>query len=77
MICCSVQVSDDSTNTFVRALKDSITEDVCMVLVVLPSNRKDRYDAIKTICCIESPGNNAHDWWLLQFVIIVFVQLHE
>jgi len=57
MYCCSVQVADDSTNTFVRALKDTITQDVCMVLVVLPTNRKDRYDAIKTICCIESPGN--------------------
>jgi len=27
-----------------------------MVVVILPSNRKDRYDAIKTYCCIENPG---------------------
>jgi hypothetical protein len=55
-MCCSVQLPDDSTNTYVRALKDTITEDICMVLIILPTNRKDRYDAIKTICCIESAG---------------------
>jgi hypothetical protein len=64
-----VQVADDSTYTFVRALKDTITEDVCMVLVVLSSNRKERYDAIKTVCCIECPGNDTRS------VLTIFVQL--
>jgi len=26
-----------------------------MVVVILPSNRKERYDAIKTYCCVENP----------------------
>lgn len=27
------------------------------VVVVLPTNRKDRYDSIKKLCCKEMPGN--------------------
>ena len=26
------------------------------MICILPSNRKDRYDAIKKYCCVESPG---------------------
>ena len=26
------------------------------VIVILPTNRKDRYDAIKKVCCVENPG---------------------
>ena len=26
------------------------------VIVVLPNNRKDRYDAIKKMCCVDNPG---------------------
>lgn len=29
---------------------------VQIVAVVLPSNRKDKYDVIKTICCVELGG---------------------
>jgi len=50
-----ITTSDDSTGAFVRSCKDNISEHTNMVLVVLPSNRKDRYDAIKTICCIDQP----------------------
>jgi len=53
---CSIQLPDDSTNTFVRALKDCVRPGIVMVVVILPSNRKDRYDAIKTYCCVENPG---------------------
>jgi hypothetical protein len=76
-LCYSVQVPDDSTNTYVRALKDTISEDVCMVLVILPSNRKDRYDAIKTICCIESAGetqlhNNLYQIQLTLYINVLY-----
>jgi len=49
-------VPDDSTNTYVRKLKDVVHPDTRMVVVILPSNRKDRYDAIKVYCCVENPG---------------------
>jgi len=54
--CFSVPLADDSTNTFIRALKDSVRPDISMVVVILPTNRKDRYDAIKVYCCVENPG---------------------
>lgn len=51
-----MSLPDDSTNTFVRTLKDVVRPDTSMVLVILPTNRKDRYDAIKVYCCVENPG---------------------
>ena len=27
-----------------------------MVVTILTTNRKDRYDAIKKLCCLEKPG---------------------
>lgn len=28
------------------------------VVIILPTNRKDRYDAIKKFCCVDHPGEN-------------------
>jgi aubergine-like protein len=39
----------------VLALKSSIKKDTQMVVCVVTSKRKDRYDAIKRICCLEIP----------------------
>ena len=36
------------------------------VIVILPTNRKDRYDAIKKVCCVENPGE-----------ICVFMLMHD
>jgi aubergine-like protein len=36
-------------------MKENQTPDVQIILCVLPSNRKDRYDAIKKYCCIDNP----------------------
>ena len=58
-LCCHrhrVTLPDDNTHTYIRALKDNINGEIQMVLCLLPTNRKDRYDAIKTFCCIENPG---------------------
>lgn len=57
LVGCSIALPNDSTNTYVRALKDSVLPDTSMVVAILPSNRKDRYDAIKIQCCVESPGS--------------------
>jgi len=53
---CSVMAQNDSTQTIVHAIKDNVHPDTRMVVVILPTNRKDRYDAIKTYCCVENPG---------------------
>ena len=33
---------------------------IVQVIVVLPNNRKDRYDAIKKMCCVDNPGECPH-----------------
>jgi hypothetical protein len=55
-IFCSVVLENDSTGAYVRALRGCLRNDLQMVLCVVPSNRKDRYDAIKTLCCVDHGG---------------------
>lgn len=50
-----VIVGNDTPEQLVSALKQNIDEDTEMVVVIVNSKRKDRYDAIKRICCIEKP----------------------
>ena len=47
---------NDRNDAYIGALRDNITPNVQMVLCVCPSSKKDRYDAIKKICCIDHPG---------------------
>jgi len=54
----SIALPDDTVNTYIRALKDNVRPDTSMVVMILPSNRKDRYDAIKVFCCVENPGTH-------------------
>jgi len=55
----SIALPDDTVNTYIRALKDNVRPDTSMVVMILPSNRKDRYDAIKVFCCVENPGTHS------------------
>ena len=45
-----VELRNDRTDAILRAISENLTEKTQMVIVVLPSNRKDRYDAIKKFC---------------------------
>lgn len=40
---------------FLDAIKSSVNPSVQMVVCVLPSNKKDMYDAIKKQCCVVTP----------------------
>jgi len=51
----SVDLDDDNTQTFMTALKTKVKQGCKFVLCVLPSNRKDRYDAIKVYLCCDNP----------------------
>ncbi|XP_056389515.1 piwi-like protein 1 [Hyla sarda] len=46
---------DDSTDAYVRVLQQRVRPDTQMVVCLLSSNRKDRYDAIKKYLCTECP----------------------
>ncbi|KAL3877253.1 hypothetical protein ACJMK2_034986 [Sinanodonta woodiana] len=49
------ELRDDRTETFVRGLRDCIKPQVQIVVIVCPTSRDDRYNAIKKICCCECP----------------------
>ena len=49
-------MDDDRTDNFLRAIKRHYSDSLQMVVTILTSNRKDRYDAIKKLCCLEMPG---------------------
>ena len=49
------ELPDDRTDTYLRALKQNINPKVQMVICILPRSTKDRYDAIKKLCCLEKP----------------------
>jgi len=77
----SIQLPDDQTSTYLRALKDAITPDVSMVMCVVPSNRTDRYNAIKVHCCIENPGlclyYTLHQWKLCALLLCTWNFAYE
>jgi len=50
-----VSIANDSAEAIVNALKQRITDGLQMAVVIVSSKRKDRYDAIKRICCLEKP----------------------
>jgi len=49
------ELPDDNTQTFKQAMQQNVTRDTSLVCCVLPTNRKDRYDAIKDYLCCENP----------------------
>lgn len=50
-----VTIPDGRPATFVRAIQESLTPTTQLVTCVVPSNKKDCYDAIKKLCCITKP----------------------
>ncbi|XP_015176453.1 PREDICTED: piwi-like protein 1 [Polistes dominula] len=50
-----VPLPNDRTETYCRELHKHINNDLEMVVVVFPTNRTDRYSAIKKLCCVEKP----------------------
>lgn len=49
------RIADDRTETYSKVLQEKICGDLQMVLVLAPTNRDDRYMAIKKICCYKYP----------------------
>nr|XP_020644546.1 piwi-like protein 1 [Pogona vitticeps]XP_020644547.1 piwi-like protein 1 [Pogona vitticeps]XP_020644548.1 piwi-like protein 1 [Pogona vitticeps] len=47
--------TEDRTEGYLKTLKQKITSDTQMVVCLLSSNRKDKYDAIKKFLCVECP----------------------
>jgi len=50
-----LELNDDRTETFCNAIRSASQSSISIVVAVLPNNRKDRYDAIKKLCCADLP----------------------
>ncbi|KAL0126990.1 hypothetical protein PUN28_005374 [Cardiocondyla obscurior] len=45
---------NDKTETYLKQIRTSISNDVEMIVIVFPTNRTDRYSAVKKLCCVQS-----------------------
>lgn len=50
-----ISLKTDSTHEYVNILRQVINPHVQMVVCFCPTNRDDRYAAIKKICCVDHP----------------------
>lgn len=48
-------LNDDSIESYITALRKSLTPGIQVVVIICPTSRDDRYAAIKRICCAEIP----------------------
>eukprot|EP00063_Salmo_salar_P052476 XP_014027311.1 PREDICTED: piwi-like protein 1 [Salmo salar] len=46
---------EDRQESLLRALQQNVKKETQMVVVVLPSNRKDKYDSVKKYLCVDCP----------------------
>ena len=46
---------DDRTEAYVTKLKEVLRNNVQCVVIMVPSQREDRYSAIKKVCCVDMP----------------------
>lgn len=49
------RMPDDRTETYMRILQQKIDENLQVVVIICPTNRDDRYMAVKKICCHKCP----------------------
>lgn len=45
--------NDETTSTFISAIRNAMNEQLQMIVCIVPNNKKDRYDAIKKLCCVD------------------------
>lgn len=49
------ELASDSTDNYVRAIKEVVNQRVQIVVVIFPTSRDDRYSAVKRLCCVDMP----------------------
>ncbi|KAJ9591964.1 hypothetical protein L9F63_001476, partial [Diploptera punctata] len=50
-----IKLNDDRTDTYINALRGNINDSMQIVVIIFPTNRDDRYSAVKKLCCSERP----------------------
>ena len=51
----NVQLRDDRTETYLKAIRDHLNPTVQIVVTIFPTSRDDRYSAVKKLCYVEHP----------------------
>jgi aubergine-like protein len=46
---------DESTDSYLRMLRQNINPSLQLVVIIFPTARDDRYAAVKKLCCCEMP----------------------
>ncbi|XP_076226679.1 argonaute 3 isoform X2 [Nomia melanderi] len=46
---------DDRTETYLQELRRNIQRNINLMVIIFPTNRTDRYSAVKRVCCVEMP----------------------
>lgn len=49
------ELPNDSTDSYVRAIKDVLSKMVQVIVIIFPTSRDDRYSAVKRLCCVDMP----------------------
>jgi hypothetical protein len=50
-----IELPNDRSETFIRAIENKAHPEIDLVCCILTNNRKDRYDAIKKVLCVDCP----------------------
>ncbi|KAG5322548.1 AGO3 protein, partial [Pseudoatta argentina] len=48
-----ITLRDDRTETYLREIQNNLTDNLELLVIVFPTNRTDRYSAIKKLCCVQ------------------------
>ncbi|KAM7305375.1 putative Cniwi protein, partial [Ixodes scapularis] len=49
------ELPSDSTESYVRAIKEVLNQNVQVIVLIFPTSRDDRYSAVKRLCCVDMP----------------------
>ncbi|XP_071952418.1 piwi-like protein 1 [Antedon mediterranea] len=49
-----LELQDDRTESYLRVIRDAINPRLQLVVIIFPTSRDDRYNAVKKLCCHES-----------------------
>jgi len=50
-----IELPNDRSETFVHTIQDKAHPQLDLICCILTNNRKDRYDAIKKVLCVDCP----------------------
>lgn len=68
---CRWKLENDRNDSYLCALKQGVGSQTQMTVCLTPTNKKDRYDAIKKFTCVDHPGRKNYNKMQIYFITIV------